>query len=101
MDCVYNMNEIDKKEKCIKDFLIIIIYMDYYIFIGKMIEDVLDGLFFGMFENKYGELFINKNRIYYMIIDEFEFMIEVCCNKNVLIMLIIDSCFDNDVVMSF
>lgn len=36
---------------------------------------------FGMFENKYGELPINKNRIYYMTIDEFEFMIEVCCNK--------------------
>ncbi|VCY12553.1 hypothetical protein BANRA_00798 [Klebsiella pneumoniae] len=55
---------------------------------------------FGMFENKYGELPINKNRIYYMTIDEFEFMIEVCCNKNVSITSIIDSCSDNDAATS-
>ncbi|MDU0822580.1 hypothetical protein [Klebsiella pneumoniae] len=100
MDCAYNMNEIDKKEKCIKDSLIIITHMDHYIPTGKMIEDVLDGSFFGMFENKYGELPINKNRIYYMTIDEFEFMIEVCCNKNVSITSIIDSCSDNDAATS-
>lgn len=45
MDCAYNMNEIDKKEKCIKDSLIIITHMDHYIPTGKMIEDVLDGSF--------------------------------------------------------
>lgn len=41
-----------------------------------------------------------KNRIYYMTIDEFEFMIEVCCNKNVSITSIIDSCSDNDAATS-
>ncbi|HBQ7793576.1 TPA: hypothetical protein L8R65_000001, partial [Klebsiella pneumoniae] len=74
--------------------------MDHYIPTGKMIEDALDGSFFDIFENRYGELPINKNRIYYMTIDEFEFMIEVCRNKNISITSIIDSCSDNDAIKS-
>lgn len=100
MDCAYNINKIDNKEKSLKDSLIIITHMDHYIPTGKMIEDALDGSFFDIFENRYGELPINKNRIYYMTIDEFEFMIEVCRNKNISITSIIDSCSDNDAIKS-
>lgn len=35
-----------------------------------------------MIEEKNGELPIDKERIYYMTIDEFEFMVEVCRLKN-------------------
>ncbi|ECH4253130.1 hypothetical protein MGP47_003011 [Salmonella enterica] len=49
-----------------------------------------------MIEKKYGELSINKDRIYYMTIDEFEFLTEVCKSKNITITSIIDACSKDD-----
>ena len=96
MDCAYNLDKINGKDKCPKYSLIIITHMDHYIPTGKMIEEVLDDSFFMMFESKYGFLPINKNRIYYMTIDEFELLIEVCREKEISITSIIDACSDND-----
>ncbi|ENH4466082.1 hypothetical protein ABV570_004136, partial [Salmonella enterica] len=70
--------------------------MDHYISTGKTIEDLLDSSFFEMIEKKYGELSINKDRIYYMTIDEFEFLTEVCKSKNITITSIIDACSKDD-----
>ncbi|EEN6095844.1 hypothetical protein G5015_002368 [Salmonella enterica subsp. enterica] len=96
MDCAYNVDKINGKEKCPKDSLIIITHMDHYIPTGKMIEEVLDDSFFKMFEIKYGYLPIDKNRIYYVTVDEFEFLIEVCREKEISITSIIDACSDSD-----
>ncbi|HBR91133.1 MAG TPA: hypothetical protein DEA77_05460, partial [Acinetobacter nosocomialis] len=65
--------------------------MDHYISTGKTIEDMLDNSFFKMIEEKNGELPIDKERIYYMTIDEFEFMVEVCRLKKINITSIIDA----------
>ncbi|EAS9889712.1 hypothetical protein EOI67_03020 [Salmonella enterica] len=95
-DCARTMNLINKRNMSPKDSLIIITHMDHYISTGKTIEDLLDSSFFEMIEKKYGELSINKDRIYYMTIDEFEFLTEVCKNKNITITSIIDACSKDD-----
>jgi len=79
-----------------KDSLIIITHMDHYISTGRTIEDMLDKAFFKMIEDKYGELAISKDRVYYMTIDEFEYLVEACKAKSVTITSIIDACSKDD-----
>lgn len=94
--CAQIMNAINKKSKCPKDSLIIITHMDHYISTGKTIEDMLDNKFFEMVEEKHGELSISKDRIYYMTIDEFEHLSEVCRVKGITITSVIDACSKDD-----
>lgn len=96
LDCARAINNISGDKKSVKDSLIIITHMDHYISTGTTIEDMLDKSFFKMIEEKYGELSINKERIYYMTIDEFEFMIEVCRLKKITITSLIDACSKDD-----
>ncbi|EGT4953364.1 hypothetical protein SNN68_004214 [Cronobacter sakazakii] len=70
--------------------------MDHYISTGKTIEDMLDDKFFEMVEEKHGELSISKDRIYYMTIDEFEHLSEVCRVKGITITSVIDACSKDD-----
>ncbi|MBW9400106.1 hypothetical protein FHC51_09805 [Leclercia sp. EC_58] len=96
LDCSRTVNNINGNKKSEKDSLIIITHMDHYISTGKTIEDMLDSSFFKMIEEKHGELSIDKERIYYMTIDEFEFMVEVCRLKKMTITSIIDACSKDD-----
>ncbi|MFG3914029.1 hypothetical protein ACGIYS_20780 [Cronobacter dublinensis] len=96
LDCSRTINHIKGNKKSEKDSLVIITHMDHYISTGKTIEDMLDKSFFKMIEEKYGELSIDKERIYYMTIDEFEFMLEVCRLKKMTITSIIDACSKDD-----
>ncbi|MDU3572763.1 MAG: hypothetical protein E7F77_18260 [Serratia marcescens] len=89
-DCARTINKINGNKMSEKDSLIIITHMDHYISTGKTIEDMLDASFFEMIIEKYGELSIRKDRIYYMTIDELEFMIEVCKVKSITITSLID-----------
>lgn len=96
LDCARTVNNINGNKKSKRDSLIIITHMDHYISTGKTIEDMLDNSFFKMIEEKSGELPIDKERIYYMTIDEFEFMVEVCRLKKINITSIIDACSKDD-----
>lgn len=95
-DCARAINKINGNEISMKDSLIIITHMDHYFSSGRTIEGMLDGKFFDIMESKYGELSINKDRIYYMTIDEFELLVEVCKMKDMTITSLIDSCSKED-----
>ncbi|WP_229921081.1 hypothetical protein [Rahnella victoriana] len=95
-ECARILNEVNNKNPCSNDSLIIIIHKDHYIPTGKMIEDVLDPTIFSLIEKKHGSLAIKKERIYYMTIEEFERLIEVCKVKDITITSVIDACLDND-----
>lgn len=89
-DCARAINKINGNVASPKDSLLIITHMDHYISKGSTIESVLDNQFFEVIKEKHGGLSIDKNRIYYMTIDEFEFMIEICKIRNITITSIID-----------
>lgn len=95
-DCARAMNFMNGNEISLKDSLIIITHMDHYISTGKTIEDMLDDSFFEMIEAKYGKLSISKDRIYYMTIEEFELLTEVCRNNKITLTSIIDACCRDD-----
>ena len=95
-DCASAMNKINKRDDKGNDSLIIITHMDHYISTGQTIEDMLDKSFFEMVKAKYQGLPISKDRIYYMTIDEFELLVEVCKIKKTTITSIIDACCKSD-----
>ncbi|WP_244140327.1 GapS1 family protein [Pantoea agglomerans] len=95
-DCASAMNKINKRDDKGNDSLIIITHMDHYISTGQTIEDMLDKSFFEMVKAKYQGLPISKDRIYYMTIDEFELLVEVCKVKKTTITSIIDACCKSD-----
>lgn len=95
-ECARLFNEINAVKKNKKDSLIIIVHKDHYIPTGKMIEEVLDPTIFSLIEKRYGSLAINKERIYYMTINEFERLIEVCKEQKISITSVIDACSEND-----
>lgn len=95
-DCARTLNSINNRGSSKGDSLIIITHTDHYISTGKTIEDMLDNSFFELIEGKYGDLSISKERIYYMTVDEFEYLSQVCQNKNITITSVIDACSRDD-----
>jgi hypothetical protein len=94
--CASIINKIEKRSAYERDSLIIILYQDHFISTGKFIASHIQPDVFDNLRKELQNLPIPEDRIYYLTIDEFEVLIDICRLKHLTITEIIDRSSDSD-----
>ncbi|WP_429323771.1 GapS1 family protein [Pantoea agglomerans] len=94
--CASIINKIEKRSPCERDSLIIILYQDHFISNGAFIASNIQPDVFDNLRQELQHLPIPANRVYYLTIDEFEMLIDICRLKHLTITEIIDRISDSD-----
>lgn len=94
--CASIINKIENRSPCKRDSLIIILYEDHFISTGTFIESHIQPNIFENLRKELQNLPIPESRIYFITIDEFEILIDICRVNNYTITEIIDRSSDSD-----
>lgn len=95
-ECASILNKINQKKPSKNDSLIIIVHRDHFISNAKVVEELIYPELFAEVKVKCNGININPERIYYITIDEFEYLVTLCKEKNISINSVISHCCKSD-----
>ncbi|OKP27555.1 GapS1 family protein [Serratia fonticola] len=84
-ECASHLSKTDLYENSESDSLLIITHRDHYIYNGVMVDELIDKKLFQHIENELGKVWIDKKRIFYITIDEFENLVYVSNFNNIAV----------------
>jgi len=94
--CAAIINEIENRQPNNRDSVIIVVHKDHYISSGEFIASNIQSDIFDKLRKELKHLPVVENRIYYLTIDEFEVLTDVCRMKQMTISEVIDRCVEDD-----
>ncbi|XXN66686.1 GapS1 family protein (plasmid) [Enterobacter ludwigii] len=96
--CAAIINGIEGRPASIKDSAIIVVHQDHFISTGRFIAANIQPDVFDNLRSDIGYLPVPEERIYYLTVDEFETLTDVCRIHNLTLTEIIDRCAEADSV---
>ncbi|MBM7345050.1 hypothetical protein [Pantoea coffeiphila] len=95
-ECCKIMNTINKRSRSELDAVLIVVHRDHFISTGNFLNKNISTELFSDIEEKYGYLPVNRERIYYLTIDELEHLIDICEKKMVSVISVINQAVADD-----